>query len=127
MVSSIDLSYIAGILDGEGTIIVQKNRQLVVQITQNDKDLLLFIQNLLGGSISGTTRKTGNVQYMLGWCSVNAQAVLRELLNYLHLRKSKARLGILYQDMLNSRNHNGKYTDDELEAIGMFRESISSA
>ncbi|WP_174614220.1 LAGLIDADG family homing endonuclease [Virgibacillus ihumii] len=51
-----EASYIAGIIDGEGSITltkmhVREHRRPCISISSNDKELLLYIQNLAGGSI----------------------------------------------------------------------------
>ncbi|MBM7600615.1 hypothetical protein JOC34_003026 [Virgibacillus halotolerans] len=56
MVKKWEAAYIAGIIDGEGTITLTRfhqneHRRPCITISSNDKELLIYIQLLVGGSI----------------------------------------------------------------------------
>ncbi|MFZ3576685.1 LAGLIDADG family homing endonuclease [Virgibacillus sp. DJP39] len=51
-----EAAYIAGIIDGEGSITLtrmhsKEHRRPCISISSNDKEMLVFIQNLVGGGI----------------------------------------------------------------------------
>jgi len=52
-----EAAYIAGIIDGEGTITLtrmhrKENRRPCITIASTDKELLLYVQTLSGGTFS---------------------------------------------------------------------------
>lgn len=51
MISDRDLGYIAGILDGEGTIHIRSNGAPDVQIVNADRELLEWIEEVVGGAV----------------------------------------------------------------------------
>ncbi|WP_261180560.1 LAGLIDADG family homing endonuclease [Anaerobacillus sp. CMMVII] len=55
--NNIEAAYLAGIIDGEGTITLTKmnnthNRRQVISIASTDLELLTYVQELTGGCIS---------------------------------------------------------------------------
>ena len=62
-----DAAYIAGVIDGDGTITLSKrhkkeNRQLVVTISNNEKDLLEYVLEVTGIGIL-TKKRTYNANH----------------------------------------------------------------
>jgi hypothetical protein len=64
--SPIDAAYLAGLIDGEGTVTltrVHRNRQrgLVVAISNTERDILDYVREVVGcGTISNKRRSQGN-------------------------------------------------------------------
>ena len=116
--NSNDAAYIAGLIDGEGTITLSRrhrneNRQLVVSISNNEKGLLDYVLDVTGtGSISKkrtySERHSVNFSYKIS----NRQALdlLRQIV---HLMKSykKNRAEIILDRYLKLTPRNGKYTE----------------
>ena len=112
-------AYIAGLIDGEGTITLTRmhlgeNRRLVVSISNNDVSLLKFVQAKIGaGKI--TTKKTYNKRHA---CSFAYQISSRQALDLLHqispylktYRAKRAELAL--SDYLRLTPRNGRYTPE---------------
>ncbi|WP_332629986.1 LAGLIDADG family homing endonuclease [Halalkalibacter flavus] len=57
MLTLTEAAYLAGIVDGEGTITLTKmhrseNRRPIISIASTDRELLVYIQQLVGGDIT---------------------------------------------------------------------------
>lgn len=107
--NEIDLAYMAGFFDGEGCITINKmkpkgngNRNYVYRIyclmVSNDKAILTWMQQIVGGSIS-TTQKVG-YRPNWRWCITDnkALAFLKQICPYLQIKKQEAELAIAYQE-----------------------------
>jgi len=106
----VDLSYIAGFFDGEGSIGVyhhvnrgvQTGFHLRVQLRQNKTDLSSRLFDELvaryGGCISAFSTRSGKVG--LSWQIGSSKAVrfLREIEPHLILKKDQARLAVSWQE-----------------------------
>ncbi len=126
-------AYIAGIIDGEGTVTLTRrnltsHRHLVVTISSTDRDLLLYIQDLIGvGKI--TTKRTYKTHHVPG-CTyqiANRQALtlLRHVAPFLRTYK-KERARIALADYLNVTPRNGKYSRNLLTEKQRFADSFFS-
>ena len=78
------LWYLAGVMDGEGTIQIVTQRPgsyaIVVQISNTDLSLLKRIQELFGGKIVlGGKREGCKQNYMIRWYGNNARKLLWDL------------------------------------------------
>lgn len=112
-----DAAYIAGLVDGEGTVTLSRlhrneNRRLVVCISNNDLALLGYVRSTIGaGRITSkrvySTRHAPSFNYQIN----NRQAldVLRQIVMYLKSYKmARARLAL--RDYLRLTPRNGRYT-----------------
>lgn len=105
------LNYIAGLTDGEGSIviskrnikneknkIVRKNYEITLSIAMNDKQGLLKVQEIFGGNINIGSKKinkqTGNEYcpaYVLRYASKEkVKLILETILPYLQVKKEQA-------------------------------------
>jgi len=62
-----EASYVAGIIDGEGTITLTRmheneHRRPCITISSTDKELLIYLQSLTGGTINN--KKITNLRYI---------------------------------------------------------------
>ena len=112
-------AYIAGLIDGEGTITLSRlhageNRRLVVSIANTELQLLNFVIDQVGaGKItrkrSDSDRHTPSFCYAIA--SRQALNLLRQTSPYLHsYKKRRAELALEHYVSLTPRN--GKYTED---------------
>lgn len=119
-----EAAYIAGIIDGEGSITLTRmhkgeNRRPCILISSNDIEMLVYIQNIIGGTIN--TKKNYNPSkhqqsYTLAFKNkTQVFYVLEKTLNYLRVSKKKKRAEwILTQyDVVTLRN--GKYNANALK------------
>lgn len=113
----VDAAYIAGIIDGEGTITLSRkhkseNRQLAVSISNTDLTLLNYVKKTIGaGKI--TNKKTSQVHHTKSYTYAiyNRQALrlLEQIQPYLKTYKATRSILIL-RDYVALTPRNGKYT-----------------
>lgn len=110
--NSIDLSYIAGFVDGEGCITIIKTEarreqktpeyKPYVHIANTDKKVLELIQKEIGGRLNKVTSKqhTKNNQwkqsYCLTWSNQKAFKVCKQLHKYLVTKRKDAEIVMEY-------------------------------
>jgi hypothetical protein len=114
--TSVDAAYIAGIVDGEGTITLtathrDENRRLVIAISNTERALLLFIKRAIGaGRITNkrtySQRHTPSYTYQIS--ARQALALLVQIAPYLHTYKAE-RADLLLRDYIRLTPRNGKY------------------
>ena len=116
-----DAAYIAGLVDGEGTVTLTKlhaheNRRLVVSIANTELPLLEFVIERVGcGKI--TRKRATSSRHTPSYCysiaSRQALALLRQLTPYLRSYKSKrADMALEHYTRLTPRN--GRYSPVQL-------------
>ena len=126
-----EAAYIAGIIDGEGTITLTRKhrnefRQLAVTISNTEKYLLEYILRVIGaGKI--TTKKTVKSHHKpsFTYAIYNRQALI--LLNQIHpyLKTYKARRSeLILKDYVALTPRNGKYTNEQQMARKQFEDRI---
>ena len=109
-------AYIAGLLDGEGTITLTRlhageNRRLVVSIANTELPILRFVRDQIGaGKI--TRKRTQQTHHTPSFCyaitSRQALALLRQISPYLlSYKKRRAQLALTVYESVTPRN--GKY------------------
>lgn len=129
--TEIEAAYIAGIIDGEGTITLSRkhrneNRQLAITISNTEMDLLSFILKTIGaGKI--TAKRSARPQHMpcFTYAIYNRQAL--KLLEQVchHLRTYKARRSqLILRDYINLTPRNGKYSEKQLLRRQAFEQSV---
>ena len=117
-------AYLAGLIDGEGTITLtrmhpRESRRLVVSVSNNDVSLLAFVKAEIGaGKI--TTKRTYNERHARSFAyqvsSRQALDLLQQVTPFLKTYKAKrAKLALL--DYLRLTPRNGRYTP----AVAAFR------
>ena len=112
IVTELDYAYIAGLIDGEGSICICKNvtktgkpsHILTVNIANTDRAMLDYVKNTMGvGTVAArpTTRYLGTFgtkqQYQYSVTSTRALGFLAAIAPYLKLKRQRAALGILFQ------------------------------
>lgn len=117
--TDIELSYVAGIVDGEGSIMLVKTHSSkfpapALSICNTNLGLLEWIKVRFGGRIHPRkSRKKGHkMSYDLRWYYDDCLDMLSQLVDYLVIKKSQAVLLLNEYKALTPRN--GKYTEDIL-------------
>lgn len=112
-----DAAYLAGLIDGEGTISLTRrhrneNRQLEISISNTDMQLLKFVANTVGAGRIARKRvskeiHTPSATYLVS----NRQALdfLAQIFPYLRTYKQK-RAKLVLDEYLRLTPRNGKYT-----------------
>lgn len=115
--SGIDAAYIAGLIDGEGTVSLlrkhkQDNRQVVVSISNTDCPLINYLLEAIGaGKATGkrtySERHTPSFTYAI--TNRHALDLLRQVAPYLRTYKAR-RTELLLADYIRLTPRNGRYS-----------------
>ena len=114
MVNLVLLAYLAGIVDGEGSIRVHsqpRSRSYSVELTvkMNDRRTVELIHEHFGGSFfTDGHHKEQRIMYCWNIRSRKAVELLQELLPYLIYKKPQAELCIEFAEFWHSLPHAGK-------------------
>jgi len=109
MNKELDYAYIAGLLDGEGTISISNQFYLRACIRNTDLKVLEWIQSFMGGAIYPDNRRVKPC-YSLEYSSRTVEKFLSRLCPYLRIKKTQAEFAL----SLNLHRHQ-KLTLDERE------------
>lgn len=124
-------AYLAGLVDGEGTITLTRmhrheNRQLAVSISNNDVSLLKFVKTTVGAG-KVTTKKTYSERHARSFTyqisSRQALDLLRQLAPYLKTYKAK-RAKLALDAYLRLTPRNGRYRTDIAAARREFERRL---
>lgn len=126
-----DAAYIAGIIDGEGTITLSKrhrneNRQLVISVSNNEKPLLNYIQDVIGVGIitkKRTHAEHHSVNYTYKISNRQALSLLEQITTYLRTYK-RTRAMLVLEKYLQLTPRNGKYTSKMTKEREQFIENF---
>ncbi len=126
-----EAAYIAGHIDGEGTVTLTRkhrneNRQLCVSISNTERSLLEFVLSAIGaGKITGkrTTQAHHTPSYTYSIYNRQALSLLEQLSQYLKSYKSR-RAAIIKQDYIALTPRNGKYSKKLLQQRKAFEETV---
>ena len=122
-----DAAYIAGLIDGEGTLSLSRrhrgeNRQFVISISNTESKLLNYVRRVVG--VGRTTRKrtsksnhTPSSTYTIR--NRHALDLLRQITPYLRTYKAK-RAKLVLDHYLRLTPRNGKYTAAQKKARAAF-------
>lgn len=115
-------AYIAGFLDGDGTIIIGKRKcdwtsagesyRPDVVFSNTCRDALVTISNMIGtGSVGEATVRGRNIKqlYRLRISSQQAKYLLQQIGEYLVIKKDQARLVLEHYDLLDEGKHCGNF------------------
>lgn len=92
----LSLEYVAGFFDGEGCISVHRGNgiYLFCSISQNSKEVLEEIQQVIGGKIYEALNRYNRTTYKIHWNGLAATAMLLEILPFLIVKKAQADLAL---------------------------------
>jgi hypothetical protein len=114
-----EASYVAGIIDGEGTITLTKMhpnefRRPCISIASTDKDLLIYVRSLIGGVINNKKNynpekhKDSFVLYIKNKSDVFD--ALKHITPFLRVQQKRERAKWLLAQYENVTPRNGKYS-----------------
>ena len=129
--SPVDAAYIAGLIDGEGTITLTRkhrneNRQLAISISSTEKNLLEFVLSTAGvGKITNKRIAQAHHTPSFVYAIYNRQALdlLEQLLPYLRGYKTR-RAKLILRDYIKLTPRNGKYTPEQRLARKHFESCV---
>lgn len=119
LLSVTDAAYLAGIIDGQGTISLSRkhrtdNRQLAISVSSTERPILEYIQTACGvGKITGKRNYNSKhaPSYTYTVCNRQALSLLEQISQYLQ-RYKKRRCNMILTDYLTLTPRNGKYTPE---------------
>jgi hypothetical protein len=129
--NQVDAAYIAGLIDGEGTVTLSRrhrseNRQLVVSISNTDHPLLEYVLDSVGaGKITNkkTYQSHHTASYTFTISNRQALKLLEQILPYLKTYKAK-RSDIILRDYIRLTPRNGKYSSKVKQARTFFEHQV---
>jgi LAGLIDADG-like domain len=124
---SVHAGYIAGLIDGEGTVTLSrrnrnKSRGLVVSISNTERAILEYVRNLIGaGKITNksvtSTRHTPS--YAFNIANRQALELLAQITPFLQSHKA-GRAALILQDYIRLTPRNGRYTAEQVQERDNF-------
>ena len=131
ILSTADAAYIAGLLDGEGTLTLTRkhkneNHQLALSISNTDLSLLQYVRETVGaGKITAkrVTQPHHTPSYTYAIHNRQALALLEQLFPYLKTYKAK-RASLILANYVSLTKRNGKYTEEQLSRRRSFIETV---
>ncbi|HLO12843.1 MAG TPA: LAGLIDADG family homing endonuclease [Pseudoneobacillus sp.] len=126
-----EAAYIAGIIDGEGTITLTRmhkteHRRPCITIASTDKELLIYIQSLTGGTINNKINykpERHKDSYTLIIKKKEAVLNILKLVSfYLRVDKKRKRALWILKNYENVTPRNGKYSPELLKKKLAFEE-----
>ena len=123
MITSEDIAYIAGLIDGEGSLHMSKRGKMLtarINMVNTNEKMLIFIKDKLGGIVNGPYNKGGNYKQWVWDISAYRGALLflKLIEPYCIEKKPHIKLMVEYFENHTSRQ---KATERELE----IREELS--
>ncbi len=125
MVDYFDLAYAAGIIDGEGTIVIEKSHdrksrghiryRMQVSVTNTNPVLIEWLHDKFNGSTYSFAYDNGKHKDMLIWriSSDKASDFLNAVMPFLKLKKLQAKLAIEFQSPIITKRRK-PLTEEEL-------------
>jgi len=126
-----DAAYIGGLVDGEGTVTLSRrhrseNRQLVISISNTERQLLEYVLNSVGaGKITGkrTYQSHHTPSYTYTISNRQALALLNQIFPYMKTYKTR-RSDIILRDYIRLTPRNGRYTPEIKQARDDFEHNV---
>jgi len=110
-----------------------RGHRLIVDIYQSNPDPLLLIQKQYGGSIHHRRREPNRrITYGLNTTNRVAQAILKDALPYLIVKRPQAKLGLKFYELidvgLKGKKNRARHsiTEEELEKREFFHRQVSA-
>ena len=131
VLTRVDAAYIAGLIDGEGTITLTRkhrneNRQLAISISSTEKNLLEFVLNTTGvGKITNKRIAKAHHTPSYVYAIYNRQALdlLEQIFTNLRGYKSR-RAELILRDYIKLTPRNGKYTPEQHSSRKQFENNV---
>lgn len=120
MVSETSKAYIAGIIDGEGSIMIRgcgNLDEVLVEVGNTDVKMVDFLKASYGGSITVYNPKRSKRTMFVWriWCN-EAEAVLRDVEPYLITKKEQAFVALRLREIVREQNKGNRFVTDEMFA-----------
>ena len=121
------IGWAAGIVDGEGTIMLRKTKkrqhwELRVSAGNTDPRMALHLQQMFGGAIARYQPKGSNRKPIWHWniSDRGAEKCLRAIVTRLRLKKEQAEIGLSFRELSSQRK--GKSNSVQIETQNRWLE-----
>lgn len=121
--SEIDKAYLAGFLDGEGSIVIDKHDNIRVPsirvtVSNTYRPVLEELQQIWKGYISDKkpAREGWKPRSDLVWAARTAAEILQELEPYLRIKREQCQLALRFQETVNPTKNRTKSIPLEVQA-----------
>ena len=110
--NDIDLAYLAGLIDGEGSIQVCARRKdgsrfrLILCVAMQNQAPLQFLSDTFNFGTKPRRHRTQGA-YRIEWQGPKAAVIIEAILPYLKVKQEQARLGLLFQNRVKNRSRKG--------------------
>lgn len=128
--TQLEKGYVAGIIDGEGTISLEKDKEFrhpTISVASCTLAILQEIQRICDGGVIASKR-TYKAGHSPSWkWSIHYQraiAILEEVTPFLKEPKKKARAELILKDYTRLTPRNGRYTDELCAAKHEFEDAF---
>ena len=116
-----DLAYIAGIIDGEGSITIHKVKGhhgevnpvycLFVRVCNTNPAMIQYLHNMCGGCqrYSPRNKREQDKRSLYEWviASKQAEKLLKTISSYITCKQDEIKIALLLRETQNNRLHNG--------------------
>lgn len=127
-------AYAAGLIDGEGSIMLCKQnsknefRSPIVSMSNTDYNLILFMKNTFGGSISNHKRYKVHHKQSWRWAVSRDRAIniIKNVIDYMLEEKKVKRGKLILEKYKKVTPRNGKYTEEMKKRKTKFEEEFFS-
>lgn len=118
-----EIAWLAGYIDGDGSISISKKSgrrfsSLIVAIDSTDRELLEYVQSLVGGSIIAKKKYQDHHRQAHTWRLLGARNIIdlmTQIAPYLRCPCKKARAELIRDGWREATPPNGRYDDTLLE------------
>ncbi|CAA9280909.1 MAG: hypothetical protein AVDCRST_MAG26-3369 [uncultured Chloroflexia bacterium] len=143
MIPDLTLAYVAGLFDGEGSIVIGCSKRtltsgnptahywLQVGITNTDRELIDWLHITFGGHISDNSHSPSRKRMRPCWAwrvmSREAKAFLESITPYLRSKKAQAAIAIDFQQLITAHGSNSRnYTAEAIALRESYRQRLRS-
>lgn len=127
-----ELGYLAGMLDGEGTIMISKRRErafLKVAIGNTNQDVINYLHARFGGSTERTEdhrHEHWKPMHRVYWCGNYAIKILNLIYEYLIIKRIQADIAFEFAETIKEKGGRGnKLTQEEIQKREELKSKIS--
>lgn len=132
--TELQTAYLAGIVDGEGTISMTKERNLTgdrklrfrvhLTVRNTSMDLVGWLVAFVGGQVNPTYPKSNRhkTSYRVWWPEKSAELIVKAILPYLAVKKTQAELFLRYREVQKWSYENRRSTRAKMKSIRVLRD-----
>lgn len=127
--TELERGYLAGIIDGEGSITLTKDKQFrypVLEVSSTTYQIVEYLKVHFGGVISKKNERNSKWKQAYIWKIERRKAIslLEEIVGYLNEPKKKARAQLIIKDYIRLTPRNGKYSEEIKQQKLKFEEEF---